>query len=88
MLGCLQEAYAAEPFVHLLPSDRWPVTAATVGSNSVHLQAALDSRTGRVTVVAAEDNLVKGAAGQAVQNGNLMVGLPDTMGLPVVGVAP
>jgi N-acetyl-gamma-glutamyl-phosphate reductase len=88
VLGCLQEAYAAEPFVHLLPSDRWPVTAATVGSNSVHLQAALDSRTGRVTVVAAEDNLVKGAAGQAVQNGNLMVGLPETMGLPVVGVAP
>ena len=88
VLGCLEEAYATEPFVHLLPSGRWPVTAATVGSNSVHLQAALDSRTGRVTVVAAEDNLVKGAAGQAVQNANLMLGLPETMGLPVVGVAP
>ena len=88
VLGCLEEAYATEAFVHLLPSGRWPVTAATVGSNSVHLQAALDSRTGRVTVVAAEDNLVKGAAGQAVQNANLMLGLPETMGLPVAGVAP
>ena len=88
ILGCLEEAYAVEPFVHLLPPGRWPVTAATVGSNSVHLQAALDSRSGRVTVVAAEDNLVKGAAGQAVQNANLMIGLPETMGLPAVGVAP
>jgi N-acetyl-gamma-glutamyl-phosphate reductase len=54
----------------------------------VHLQAAFDPRTGRVSVVAAEDNLVKGAAGQAVQNANLMLGLPETMGLSTIGVAP
>lgn len=88
VLDCLDAAYADEPFVHLLPPGRWPTTGATVGSNSVHLQAALDPRTGRVSVVAAEDNLVKGAAGQAVQNANLMLGLPETMGLSAVGVAP
>jgi N-acetyl-gamma-glutamyl-phosphate reductase len=59
-----------------------------VGSNSVHLQAAADSRAGRAVVVAALDNLVKGAAGQAIQAANLMLGLPETAGLPVNGVAP
>ena len=88
VLDALDAAYADEPFVHLLPPGRWPQTGATSGSNSVHLQAALDARAGRVTVVAAEDNLVKGAAGQAVQNANLMLGLPETMGLSAVGVAP
>ena len=86
--GCLRDAYAGEPFVHVLADGRWPSTAATSGSNSVHLQAALDPASARVTVVAAEDNLVKGAAGQAVQNANLVLGLPETMGLPVRGVAP
>ncbi len=85
---CLAEAYAGEPFVHLLPDGRWPVTAATAGSNSVHLQAAVDDGAGRVTVVAALDNLVKGAAGQAVQNANLVLGLPETAGLSAIGVAP
>jgi N-acetyl-gamma-glutamyl-phosphate reductase len=88
VLDCLDAAYADEPFVHLLPAGRWPTTGATVGSNSVHLQAAHDPRTGRVSVVAAEDNLVKGAAGQAVQNANLMLGLPETTGLSAIGVAP
>ena len=88
VLDCLDAAYADEPFVHVLPPGRWPSTGATLGSNSVHLQAALDPRTGRVSVVAAEDNLVKGAAGQAVQNANLMLGLPETMGLSAIGVAP
>jgi N-acetyl-gamma-glutamyl-phosphate reductase len=85
---CLLDAYADEPFVHVLPEGRWPVTGATAGSNSVHLQAAVDAAAGRVTVVAALDNLVKGAAGQAVQNANLVLGLPETAGLPAVGVAP
>ena len=88
VLDCLDAAYADEPFVHVLPAGRWPSTGATVGSNSVHLQAAHDPRTGRVSVVAAEDNLVKGAAGQAVQNANLMLGFPETMGLSAIGVAP
>jgi N-acetyl-gamma-glutamyl-phosphate reductase len=85
---CLLDAYADEPFVHVLPEGRWPVTGATAGSNSVHLQAAVDAAAGRVSVVAALDNLVKGAAGQAVQNANLVLGLPETAGLSAVGVAP
>jgi N-acetyl-gamma-glutamyl-phosphate reductase len=85
---CLLDAYADEPFVHVLPEGRWPVTGATAGSNSVHLQAAVDAAAGRVTVVAALDNLVKGAAGQAVQNANLVLGLPEAAGLSAVGVAP
>ncbi|HUA30165.1 MAG TPA: N-acetyl-gamma-glutamyl-phosphate reductase [Streptosporangiaceae bacterium] len=84
----LAEAYAGEPFLCLLPEGRWPTTAAVAGSNGVHLQAAADTRTGRATVVAAIDNLGKGAAGQAIQNANLMLGLPETAGLTACGVAP
>ena len=77
-----------EPFVQLLPEGRWPATAATAGSNAVHLQVAADAHAGRAVVVAALDNLGKGAAGQAVQNANLMLGLPETAGLTAQGVAP
>ncbi|MEV4759858.1 N-acetyl-gamma-glutamyl-phosphate reductase [Micromonospora sp. NPDC049559] len=84
----LAAAYADAPFVHLLPEGRWPHTAATAGSNSCHLQATVDVDSGRVIVVSAIDNLGKGAAGQAVQCANLMLGLPETTGLPVYGVAP
>ena len=86
--GVLAEAYAGEPFVTVLPDGRWPTTAAVAGSNGVHLQAAADARTGRATVVAAIDNLGKGAAGQAIQNANLMLGLPETAGLTACGIAP
>jgi N-acetyl-gamma-glutamyl-phosphate reductase len=81
-------AYAGEPFVRLLPEGRWPATAATAGSNAVHLQVAADAHAGRAVAVAAIDNLGKGAAGQAVQNANLMLGLPETAGLTANGVAP
>ena len=81
-------AYADEPFIHVLPEGRWPATAATTGSNAVHLQAVADSHSGCAVVIAALDNLVKGAAGQAVQIANLMLGLPETAGLTVHGVAP
>jgi len=84
----LEQAYADEPFVHVLPEGRWPHTAATYGSNSVHLQATVDRDSGRVVVVSALDNLGKGAAGQAVQCANLVLGLPETAGLSVSGVAP
>ncbi|MBX7267854.1 N-acetyl-gamma-glutamyl-phosphate reductase [Micromonospora sp. Llam7] len=84
----LAEAYADAPFVHLLPEGRWPHTAATLGSNSCHLQAGVDVDSGRLIVVAALDNLGKGAAGQAVQNANLMFALPETTGLSVWGVTP
>ena len=86
--AALAGAYGHEPFVCLLPEGRWPTTAAVAGSNGVHLQAAADGRTGRATVVAAIDNLGKGAAGQAIQNANLMLGLPETAGLTTIGVSP
>jgi N-acetyl-gamma-glutamyl-phosphate reductase len=84
----LAAAYADEPFVRVLPDGQWPSTAATTGGNMVHLQAAADAHSGRAVVVAAEDNLVKGAAGQAIQIANLMLGLPEGAGLSGNGVAP
>ena len=64
------------------------MTAATYGSNAVHLQAQVDDHAGRVVVVAAMDNLIKGAAGQAIQNANIALDLPETAGLTALGVAP
>lgn len=84
----LQAAYADAPFVHVLPEGQWPHTAATYGTNSAHLQATVDEDAGRIVVVSAIDNLGKGAAGQAVQCANLMLGLPETTGLAINGVAP
>jgi N-acetyl-gamma-glutamyl-phosphate reductase len=83
-----EKAYADEPFVHVLPEGRWPRTADTLGANTVHLQVALDRRTGRVVAVAAVDNLTKGTAGAAVQCMNLSLGLPEATGLTTVGLAP
>jgi N-acetyl-gamma-glutamyl-phosphate reductase len=82
------KAYADEPFVHLLPAGTWPTTAATLGSNTVHLQVTVDPDAGRLVAVAAVDNLTKGTAGAAVQCMNLALGLPETLGLPLTGVAP
>ncbi|WP_041624917.1 N-acetyl-gamma-glutamyl-phosphate reductase [Stackebrandtia nassauensis] len=84
----LAAAYADEPFVHVLPNGSWPRTADTLGSNSCHLQATMDSDADRIIVTAAIDNLGKGAAGQVVQCANLMLGLDETAGLNVDGVAP
>ncbi len=84
----LAAAYQGEPFVHVLPDGQWPTTAATAGSNAVHLQATADPHAGRAVVVAALDNLGKGAAGQAIQAANLMLGLPETAGLTIHGIAP
>jgi N-acetyl-gamma-glutamyl-phosphate reductase len=84
----LADAYAGEPFVSLLPEGRWPATGAVAGSNGVQIQSAADPRCGRVTVVSSIDNLGKGAAGQAIQNANLMLGLPESAGLTSIGVAP
>ncbi|MCU1662817.1 MAG: N-acetyl-gamma-glutamyl-phosphate reductase [Pseudonocardia sp.] len=83
-----EKAYAAEPFVHLLPEGTWPTTAATLGANTAHLQVAVDHDAQRLVAVAAIDNLTKGTAGGAVQCMNLAVGLPETTGLPLTGVAP
>jgi N-acetyl-gamma-glutamyl-phosphate reductase len=86
--GTLTAAYAGEPFVHLLPAGRWPGTAVVAGSNGAVLQAAADPHSGRAIVVAAIDNLGKGAAGQAIQTANLMLGVAETAGLTSIGVAP
>ncbi len=85
-LAVLANAYASEPF--LVVSERSPSTKATFGSNTAHLTARLDQRTGWVIAICALDNLVKGAAGQAVQCANAVLGWPETTGLPLAGLAP
>ncbi len=82
------DAYGSEPFVHLLPAGQWPQTQSVLGSNSTHLQVAVDASTSRLIVVAALDNLTKGTAGGAIQCMNLALGLPEAMGLSTIGVAP
>ena len=84
----LVDYFADEPFVTVLPDGQLPVTASTLGSNAVHIQVAKDDRTNRATVFVALDNLIKGAAGQAVQNANLICGFPETAGLSAIGIAP
>jgi N-acetyl-gamma-glutamyl-phosphate reductase len=79
-------AYAAEPFVRVTPVP--PETKYTTGSNACHVWAAADERAGRAIAIAAIDNLGKGAAGQAIQNANLMLGLPETLGLSAEGIYP
>jgi N-acetyl-gamma-glutamyl-phosphate reductase len=86
--AALHDAYDAEPFVHVLPAGRFPHTKALAGSNGCQLSAVVDARTGRVVVTSAIDNLGKGAAGQAVQNANLVLGLEETAGLGSIGVYP
>ena len=86
--AALRDAYDAEPFVHVLPSGEFPRTKAVHGANSCQLSAVVDERTGRVLLTSVIDNLVKGAAGQALQNINVMLGLEETLGLDVIGVHP
>lgn len=85
-LSVLRDAYRGEPFV--VVDERSPSTKATLGSNSAHLTARQDDRTGWVLSLCALDNLTKGAAGQAIQCANIALGLPETAGLPIVGVYP
>jgi N-acetyl-gamma-glutamyl-phosphate reductase len=86
--SALTGIYGSEQFVHVLPEGRWPASGATIGSNAAQLQVALDPHAGRAVVVSALDNLGKGAAGQAVQIANIMLGLPESAGLTAHGVAP
>ena len=85
---CLATAYDGEPFVRVLPAGGMVDSKRTRGTNVVELQAVADPRTGTVIVVGAVDNLVKGAAGQAIQNANLVLGFPETTALPTVAVYP
>jgi N-acetyl-gamma-glutamyl-phosphate reductase len=86
LLDALREAYRDEPFVVVLDSS--PSTKATLGSNAVHLTARYDERTGWVLVLCAIDNLAKGASGGALQSANVALGLDETAGLVVTGLAP
>jgi len=76
-----RKAYANEPFVRLLEGKALPDTKNVVGTNVVEIAWRLDPRTGRLIVMSAEDNIVKGASGQAVQSMNILCGFPETAGL-------
>lgn len=78
--------FANEPFVEILNEGQLPRTASVTGSNHVQIQIAIDSHTNRLIVSTALDNLGKGAAGQAIQNANLMAGLEETIGLTSLGL--
>src|SRR5262249_44867206 len=84
----LSKYYAKEPFVHVLPFGETPHTRHIRGSNMTFIGVANDRIEGRAIVVSALDNLVKGASGQAVQNMNLVLGYPETMGLEQVALFP
>ena len=88
LVHALDHAYERAPFVRVLPTGEMVDTKRTRASNLVELQAVADSRTGFAIVVGALDNLMKGAAGQAVQNMNLMIGVPEATALPVAAVYP
>ncbi len=83
-----EKAYADEPFVHLLPEGLMPSTKSVHGSNAVHVQVAYDESAQRIIAVSAIDNLTKGTAGGAVQSMNIALGLPESLGLSTIGVAP
>jgi N-acetyl-gamma-glutamyl-phosphate reductase len=83
-----EDAYAGERFVQLLPDGQFPRTADVLGANTALMGLAVDEAAGRVVVVTAVDNLVKGTAGAAIQSANIALGLAEATGLPVNGVAP
>jgi len=87
-LRILNDAYKSEPFVRVLPEGVLPKTKNVRGTNLCELSAVHDPRTGRVIVLAAIDNLMKGAASQAVQNMNLMCGLEESAGLDWIPLVP
>jgi N-acetyl-gamma-glutamyl-phosphate reductase len=86
LLAGYRDFYADEPFVHVTAGS--PATKATMGSNAAHVTVRFDERTNTVLAIGALDNLVKGASGQAVQNANVVLGLPETTGLSTIGLMP
>jgi len=85
-IALYKEFYAGEPFIRIV--DEPPHTKWTYGSNLCLIYPMVDTRTGRLLVIACLDNLVKGAAGQALQNANRLFGLPETTGLPLMALYP
>ena len=84
----LSKQYAKEPFVHVLPFGKAPQSRHVRGSNMTFIGVVKDRQPGRAIIISTLDNLVKGASGQAVQNMNLMLGFPETMGLEQVALFP
>jgi N-acetyl-gamma-glutamyl-phosphate reductase len=84
----LLKSYAGEPFVHVLPFGEMPQTRHVRGSNMTFIGLAKDRAEDRAIICSALDNLTKGASGQAVQNMNLMLGFPETLGLEQVALFP
>ena len=81
-----EEFYKNAKFVNLLPIGSMPLTSSVLGTNNAQIQIAIDEHTDRLIISCAIDNLGKGAAGQAIQNANLMCGLPADSGLQLMGV--
>ena len=88
LMALYREFYQGEAFVRVLPEGQFPATTYVRGSNFCDIGMTVDRRTGRLVVVTAIDNLVKGAAGQAIQNMNILSGLPENLGLEAVGLFP
>ena len=86
--GALAQAYDTEGFIRVLPAGEYPNTSSALGVNTCLIGAAVDEHSGRVVVVSAIDNLVKGTAGAAIQSMNLALGLTEAAGLEIDGVAP
>lgn len=83
-----REFYREEPFVRVCRPGQFPNISSVAGSNFCDIGVTVDKRTGRLIVVSVIDNLIKGASGQAIQNMNLMCGLPERTGLPLVALYP
>ncbi len=88
LLNAFQECYEGEPFVRIYPKGKLPNTKDVRGSNFCDIGAVVSEADGRAVVVTAIDNLVKGASGEAIQNMNIMLGYPETMGLDMVPLFP
>ena len=86
--ACFRASYGREPFVDVLPAGQWPRTRAVATTNRAQVAVVMDRRTGRAVAAASIDNLVKGAAGQAVQCANIALGLDETAGLDLVPPGP
>ena len=84
--GIYESTYESEEFIKILPAGQMPQTSSVLGSNYVFMQVAVDQHTNRLIVSVAIDNLVKGAAGQAIQNANIICGLPENLGLTDLGL--
>jgi N-acetyl-gamma-glutamyl-phosphate reductase len=80
--------YRDEPFVMALPPGTWPQSTHVVGANTAHVGVAVDERARTVVAACTLDNLVKGAAGQAIQAANIATGTAETAGLPAAGMYP